>query len=128
MIVSNSRYEGNSFLSAALQQPKLQTEANIQDRIGYQEGLIIASEEDAIDKCNEGWVWGHESRPAVEWASGSHKGLRSWGYVFRDYERLGSSGVLLLKPQDIPDHDLDETSRFDQPSAEEGVISTREQR
>jgi len=121
LIISNNRYQRRSFLSESLRQPKLDTETNDQDRTAYQQGLAVAFEEDAIDKCNEGWIWGHEYRPALVWASGSRKGLRSLGYVFWDHKRLESSGILSIKPQDIPDNDLDETSRFDQASAEERV-------
>lgn len=121
LIISNCCYQGNSFLSAALRQPKLQNEANDQDKIAYQNGVMIAFGEDVIDKCNEGWVWGHDYRPALMWASASHKRLRSRGYVFWDHQRLESSDILSLKPRDIVDHDIDETSRFDEASVEERV-------
>lgn len=121
IIISNRKAQYRSFLSAALEQPELHTEANRQDETDYENGVTVAFGEDAINNCNEGWVWGNNFRPALLWASGSDRALRSRGYVFWDHLRLKSSGMLNFKPRDIVDDDLDETTRFDEPSVEERV-------
>ena len=46
------------------------------------------------DDVPDAWLWAHPEGPPITLRNGAHKGLRDWGYVFWDYERLLASGIL----------------------------------
>jgi hypothetical protein len=97
MIISNSCRAGPRFLSKALHQPQQDTEADRQDMTDHSGGVTVSFAEDRMDEPNEGWVWGHDYKPALGWASGLRTELRRVGYVFWDHKRMKESGVLSLR-------------------------------
>ena len=50
--------------------------------------------DDGYSELPQGWLWGHYHREPYLVCDGGHKGLRDWGYVFWDYDRLRDSGIL----------------------------------
>ena len=53
-----------------------------------------ACDEDGYSDVPQGWLWGHYQRQPYLVCDKGHKGLRDWGYVFWDYDRLQNSGIL----------------------------------
>ena len=51
-------------------------------------------DEDGYSEVPQGWLWGHYHQEPYLVYDKVHKGLRDWGYVFWDYDRLQSSGIL----------------------------------
>lgn len=57
---------------------------------------------DGVEKHNQGWLWARKSLARPRWFTGPPddeviEGLRRWGYVFWDHERLQRFGVLPRK-------------------------------
>ena len=53
-----------------------------------------ACDENGYSELPQGWLWGHYHRQPYLVCDKVHKGLRDWGYVFWDYDRLQNSGIL----------------------------------
>ena len=53
-----------------------------------------AFDENGYSELPQGWLWGHDHRQPYLVCDRGHKGLRDWGYVFWDYDRLRNSGIL----------------------------------
>ena len=53
-----------------------------------------ACDENGYSELPQGWLWGHYHLPPYGLLNTGHKGLRDWGYVFWDYDRLHESGIL----------------------------------
>ena len=53
-----------------------------------------ACDENGYSELPQGWLWGHYQRQPYLVCDRAHKGLRDWGYVFWDYDRLQKSGIL----------------------------------
>ena len=53
-----------------------------------------AFDENGYSELPQGWLWGHDHRQPYLVCNKGHKGLRDWGYVFWDYDRLRNSGIL----------------------------------
>ena len=53
-----------------------------------------ACDENGYSEHPQGWLWGHYHRQPYFICDRVHKGLRDWGYVFWDYDRLQDSGIL----------------------------------
>ena len=53
-----------------------------------------ACDENGYSELPQGWLWGHYHRQPYLVCDKAHKGLRDWGYVFWDYDRLQNSGIL----------------------------------
>ncbi len=51
-------------------------------------------DENGYSELPQGWLWGHHKIPPPKLVDDRYKGLRDWGYVFWDYERLQNSGIL----------------------------------
>lgn len=49
---------------------------------------------DDLTESSIGWLWGEEYWPPRFAAESEKKGLRDWGYIFWDKERMNASGVL----------------------------------
>ena len=56
--------------------------------------FIPACDENGYSELPQGWLWGHHKKPPIKAVNHVHKGLRDWGYVFWDYDRLQDSGIL----------------------------------
>ena len=61
----------------------------------WRQGDRIRSSDQAI-KANAppGWLWAHGERGYSDLVEKAHKGLRDWGYVFWDQDRLQNAGIL----------------------------------
>ena len=57
-------------------------------------GFAPAHDENGYSELPQGWLWGHYHREPYKLAADRTKGLRDWGYVFWDYDRLEKSGML----------------------------------
>jgi len=62
-------------------------------------GIKVQFQEDAIDQPNEGWLWAHRYEPCNLYIESTRdfptgEGLRRFGYVFWDSDRLHDSGIL----------------------------------
>ena len=53
-----------------------------------------ACDEDGYSELPQGWLWGQYHLEPYRLWNKEHKGLRDWGYVFWDYDRLRDSGIL----------------------------------
>ncbi|KAL9016474.1 MAG: hypothetical protein Q9185_006167 [Variospora sp. 1 TL-2023] len=49
---------------------------------------------DDLDDCSQGWVFANRGKVILDYNMGSRKGLRDWGYVMLDSQRLKAAGVL----------------------------------
>ena len=49
---------------------------------------------DDIRDSSIGWLWAHDWHPGYESGDPALKGLRDWGYVFWDEQRVKASGIL----------------------------------
>ena len=97
LVISN-RSTGSPFLTDALTKPKRPRHSDTSEMLDYIDGVITLNfDYNRLDVYNMGWVWAHKGRPALRWADGCFRGLRDWGYVFWDKERLVASGILDLK-------------------------------
>lgn len=79
-------HTGRLSLSKAMTQPKLRILLTSKIQSTVMKRLHCLSIKTALQSCNEGWLWGHDYRPALVWAS-SNETLRRWGWVFWDKER-----------------------------------------
>lgn len=61
-----------------------------------EEGHFVDFTGDKIGKPNAAWVGAHGYRMTYGFLDPSFAGLRKWGYVFWDKERLGRMGAKLL--------------------------------
>ena len=72
-------------------------------------GALVKFEGDAIDKKNSAWLWSHEYKSCDLYAESTStfeddslsEGLRRFGYVFWDHDRLASSGLLGKDPEEV---------------------------
>lgn len=53
-----------------------------------------AFDEKGYSGLPQGWLWGHYHLQPSKLFDEAYKGLRDWGYVFWDYDRLRDSGIL----------------------------------
>lgn len=77
----------------------------------------------------EAWKWAYPDVPPILLRDSSLKGLRDWGFVFWDYERLQKSGILELDPEVVRRVKFDEYKAAAGPSVQErlcGPSSTAE--
>ena len=51
-------------------------------------------DENGYSELPQGWLWGHYHQQPYLVCNTVYKGLRDWGYVFWDYDRLQKSGIL----------------------------------
>ncbi len=93
LVIHNSENKGN-FLTAALTKPNKREFAIREYSDAHRSGLMPVFNGDTLQGCNGGWMWGHAYCLRLMWAEGIMRGLRDWGYVFWDMERLESSGFL----------------------------------
>lgn len=61
---------------------------------GKKEEFTPAYDENGYSEIPQGWLWGHYHQQPYLVCHTMHKGLRDWGYVFWDYDRLMNSGIL----------------------------------
>ena len=83
------------FLSKALQ--CLGFNPNFRDHgvyHGVRKPFIPASDENGYSELPQGWLWAHNHQEPYDLWDGAYRGLRDWGYVFWDYDRLQKSGIL----------------------------------
>ena len=82
------------FLSKALQ--GLGRNPSFRDYVlsDKKKGFTPSCDENGYSELPQGWLWGHFQRQPYSLYNGVCKGLRDWGYVFWDYDRLQKSGIL----------------------------------
>ena len=87
----HTHHEGH-FLTAAL---GLDPHTPASERWGWRQTDRTPSSHQAI-KANTppGWLWAHGERGYSDLVEKAHKGLRDWGYVFWDLDRLQNAGIL----------------------------------
>lgn len=56
--------------------------------------FVPASDENGYSELPQGWLWAHQHHEPYNLVDRVYKGLRDWGYVFWDYDRLHKSGIL----------------------------------
>ncbi|KAI4193089.1 MAG: hypothetical protein LQ350_008469, partial [Teloschistes chrysophthalmus] len=74
------------------------------------EGEFVGDELDALTK---GLLWANRNKVPKDYARPALKGLRDWGYVFRDEWRLKASGVLEKDPKSVAAHFFNDKLRKD---------------
>ena len=84
------------FISKALQSLGLNPDAShwYNDFQHREKEFTPACDENGYSELPQGWLWGHYHLQPSKISDGRHKGLRDWGYVFWDFDRLQQSGVL----------------------------------
>lgn len=55
------------------------------------------------------WRWANTLGPPIKLSDGRFKGLRDWGYVFWDYDRLQTSGILERDSNQVMLNEFDES-------------------
>lgn len=87
------------FLSKALQclGPNPNANHDYKRFSNIEKDFIPAFDENGYSELPQGWLWGHHHLQPSELADQAYKGLRDWGYVFWDYDRLRESGILRRK-------------------------------
>ena len=80
------------FLTAALGLDPLTPPS---ERWGWRQTDRTPSSHQAIKaNISPGWLWAHGERGYSDLVEKAHKGLRDWGYVFWDLDRLRNGGIL----------------------------------
>ena len=69
----------------------------------------------------DGWQWAHPRAPPFMLSDYDEKGLRDFGYVFWDLDRLSRSGMLAHDPEDVQRVDFDEFNASQGPSVQESL-------
>ncbi|CAD6567892.1 MAG: hypothetical protein ASARMPRED_001179 [Alectoria sarmentosa] len=70
----------------------------------------------------DAWQWAHPRAPPLMLNEGAYKGLRDWGYVFWDLDRLRESGILERDRNDVRKIKFDEFEAADGPSVQERLL------
>ena len=68
------------------------------------------------------WPWANPRRPPVMLHNHNSKGLRDWGYVFWDFDRLDRSGILERESNDVLVNKFDELGASRSPSVQERLL------
>lgn len=86
----------NDFLSEALEclGPNPDAKHGHRRILDAEKDFTPACDEDGWSENPQGWLWGHHHLPPFNLIDNAYKGLRDWGYVFWDYDRLQISGIL----------------------------------
>ncbi|KAL9135023.1 MAG: hypothetical protein Q9175_003794 [Cornicularia normoerica] len=91
------------FLSKALQclglNPNIISDRNAW--LGIEKEFTPACDENGYSELPQGWLWGYYHLEPSKYAHPAYKGLRDWGYVFWDYDRLQESGILRRDPNEV---------------------------
>ena len=91
-INSYANYE-RRFLTAALGLDPLTPPSK---RWGWRKTDRTPSSDQAIKaSAPPGWLWAHGERGYSDLVEKAHEGLRDWGYVFWDLDRLQNTGILV---------------------------------
>ena len=90
-IVCHTHHERH-FLTAAL---GLDPHTPPSERWGWRQTDRTPSSHQVINaNTPPGWLWAHGERGYSDLVEKAHKGLRDWGYVFWDLDRLQNAGIL----------------------------------
>lgn len=73
-------------------------------------------------KIPAAWEWAHPCKPPIKLSDDCFKGLRDWGYVFWDHNRLQESGILERESHDVRRNDFDEYTVSTGPSVQEQLL------
>ena len=68
------------------------------------------------------WSWANPRGPPIMLSDKDFKGLRDWGYVFWDFDRLRTSGILGRDSNDVIQSDFDEYEASKGPSVQERLL------
>ena len=68
------------------------------------------------------WQWAYPRAPPLVLGDFSSKGLRDWGYVFWDYDRLRDSGIFSRDAEDVEKLDFDEHTPERAPSVQQRLL------
>ncbi|KAL9031532.1 MAG: hypothetical protein Q9180_006797 [Flavoplaca navasiana] len=101
LVISNSSGQ-QEILTAALHDYRhFHLDDNEQD---YDDGSFDgedAFDGDDIDILSQGLLWANKNKVPREYNRRPLKGLRDWGYVFWESNRLKASGILEVEPEDV---------------------------
>lgn len=91
------------FLSKALQSlgPNPHARHDYKRFLEIEKDFTPAHDENGYSELPQGWLWGHHHLQPSKLLDQAYKGLRDWGYVFWDYDRLQKSGILRRDPQQV---------------------------
>ncbi|KAF6220397.1 hypothetical protein HO133_002829 [Letharia lupina] len=84
------------FLSGAFERLGLNPDArrDCQRFLDTEKDFSPACDENGYSELPQGWLWAHHHLQPSRLIDPAYKGLRDWGYVFWDYDRLQKSGIL----------------------------------
>ncbi len=107
MLQDNLRASFSS-LSSALEEEGPQWDSPMYD--AYESGAsIVFVGDDRTNYPNAGWIWSTKNKVEIYYDQYENKGMRKWGYVMWDRERLDQWNIFQEKPsehflkQDTPD-------------------------
>ena len=73
----------------------------------------------------DAWLWAHPRAPPRTLKDNANKGLRDWGYVFWDYDRLQASGILKHDSDDVRRIRFDERNAGRGPSVQKRLLDAQ---
>jgi hypothetical protein len=68
------------------------------------------------------WSWAHTFGPPIELSDIYCKGLRDWGYVFWDHDRIRNSGILQQTSHDVQQSKFNEYEASKGPSVQQRLL------
>lgn len=68
------------------------------------------------------WAWANTRGPPMMLSDGRYKGLRDWGFVFWDYDRLRTSSILERESNDVRLYEFDEHGASKGSSVQERLL------